>query len=205
MPTHESHVQTISAYSEQAQEYSTVLGHLKATKEPDRKLISSWSSSVAGSILDLGCGPGHWTNYIASLGKSVKGIDPTPRFIEIASAKFPHEQFEVGTIADERGHEYGGILAWYSLIHCSPDELLQELKGIWSALSEGSTLLLGYFRGSSLEAFNHAIAPAWYWPDSFITEILKQAGFHILYQEHRADLNVRPHGAIVAAKTETSL
>ncbi len=205
MPTHENHAQTISAYSERAQEYSTALGHLKATKEPDRKLISSWSSSVSGSILDLGCGPGHWTNFIASLGKSVKGIDPTSRFIEIASAKYPHEQFEVGIIADEKGNEYGGILAWYSLIHCTPKQLLQELKIIWSAIQANGTLLLGYFRGDSLEIFDHAITPAWYWPDSFITEILSRAGFYILHQEQGADGSARPHGAIIAAKTEANL
>lgn len=200
MPTHESHAQTISAYSERAQEYSTALGHLEATKEPDRKLIRSWSNSVSGSILDLGCGPGHWTHFIALLGKSVKGIDPTSRFIEIASKRYPHEQFEVGTSADVR-NEYGGVLAWYSLIHCSPDELLQELKIIWSAIQANGTLLLGYFRGDSLEIFDHAITPAWYWPDSFITEILSQAGFYILHQEQRADEGARPHGAIIATKT----
>lgn len=200
MPTREGHAQTIAAYSERAQEYATVLGHIKATKEADRKLVSSWASSVAGIILDLGCGPGHWANFIASQGIKVKGLDPTPLFIEIASEKYPHEQFEVGTVADEAGKEYRGVLAWYSLIHCAPEQLLQELKGIWSVLSEDGTLLLGYFRGKSLGIFNHAVTPAWYWPDSFMAEILSQAGFQILDQEYRTDQDARPHGAIVAQK-----
>ena len=106
----------------------------------------------------------------------------------------------MGTSADVR-NEYGGVLAWYSLIHCSPDELLQELKIIWSAIQANGTLLLGYFRGDSLEIFDHSITPAWYWPDSFITEILSQAGFYILHQEQRADEGARPHGAIIATKT----
>lgn len=192
--------QIIFTYSIRAKEYAEILGDIRATQKPDRDLIAEWCRSLSGKILDLGCGPGHWTRYIAAQEKIVLGVDPTPLFIELASAKYPHENFEVGTISDIHLGDYQGILAWYSLIHCSPDDLEKELKLIHSVLPEKGSLLIGYFRGETLEQFEHAVTQAWYWPDSFITNTLVEIGFSILKQVHRVDPDARAHGAIIAAK-----
>lgn len=187
-------------YSMRAKEYAKALGDMRATQEPDRDLITEWCGSFSGKILDLGCGPGHWTHYIAAQGKTVLGVDPTPLFIELASAKYPHDNFEVGTIADTCSGDYQGILAWYSLIHCSPDDLKKELKLIHWALPKKGSLLIGYFRGEALEPFDHAVTQAWYWPDSFITNLLTETEFSTLKQEHRVDPGTRAHGAVIATK-----
>ncbi|WP_240470751.1 class I SAM-dependent methyltransferase [Haematomicrobium sanguinis] len=31
----------------------------------DAALIRRWGSGVSGPILDAGCGPGHWTDFLA--------------------------------------------------------------------------------------------------------------------------------------------
>lgn len=190
----------ITSYSLRAKEYAEILGNIKATKKPDQDLIKAWCSSVSGQILDLGCGPGHWTNFLASHGKLVRGVDPTPLFIELATQKYPGDTFQIGTIAGTPADSYQGVLAWYSLIHLAPEKIEQELSEIYSALTTNGSLLIGYFRGPNLELFDHAVAQAWFWPDTFIIGLLEKVGFVIMRQEHREDSDARPHGAIIAAK-----
>lgn len=196
----ESAKNIISAYSGRASEYAEVLGDLRATKKQDREYIEAWCEPITGKILDLGCGPGHWTNFLAHHGKLVLGIDPVALFIELASQKYSEKNFQLGTIATAAANSYQGILAWYSLIHLTPSELEEELSTINSTLIEGGSLLLGYFRGSSLETFNHAVVEAWYWPDDFITGLLEKTGFIISHMDSRKDLDAKPHGAIIAIK-----
>jgi len=48
-----------------------------------------------GTILDLGCGDGEFTNLFANKYKNVIGADASPEMIKIASSKFPNIQFQV--------------------------------------------------------------------------------------------------------------
>ena len=67
----------------------------------DIALITSWGASVPGSILDAGCGPGHWARLLASADRLVTGIDVTPEFIAHARAasSAPNLNFEVMDMA----------------------------------------------------------------------------------------------------------
>lgn len=112
-----------------------LLGTIEAMAPLDRRCIESWASAVEGPILDAGCGPGHWTAHLAALGNAVRGIDPVPEFVEIARRKHPEIGYDVGSFAEladgsvstGRAGPWGGILAWYSLIHLEPEELLGAL------------------------------------------------------------------------------
>lgn len=54
MPTREGRIQTISAYSERTQKHATVLGHIKAKKEADRKLTSGEKEPYPGNLPGYG-------------------------------------------------------------------------------------------------------------------------------------------------------
>jgi len=75
-----------SRYGARAAEYCEALGSLDQMEPTDIALIKSWGASVPGSILDAGCGPGHWARLLASADRSVTGIDVTPEFIAHARA-----------------------------------------------------------------------------------------------------------------------
>ena len=47
-------------------------------------------------VLDLGCGPGHTTAHLASLGLKPVGVDLSPEMIAKARELFPGEDFTVG-------------------------------------------------------------------------------------------------------------
>ena len=75
-----------SRYGARAAEYCEALGSLDQMEPTDIALITSWGASVPGSILDAGCGPGHWARLLASADRPVTGIDVTPEFIAHARA-----------------------------------------------------------------------------------------------------------------------
>src|SRR5258706_11235416 len=64
----------------------------------DRELLKHFASLVGAErpVIDLGCGPGHTTAHLTSLGLAATGIDLSPKMIETASECFPQGRFTVG-------------------------------------------------------------------------------------------------------------
>lgn len=54
----------------------------------------------AGKALDAACGTGRWTQYLASRGHSVTGIDATPEMLVEARRKVPEARFAEGDLTD---------------------------------------------------------------------------------------------------------
>ncbi|MDO4632056.1 MAG: class I SAM-dependent methyltransferase [Corynebacterium sp.] len=87
-----------------------------------------------------------------------------PEFIAHAQATYPGVHYQVGS-AEALGVEaetLGGILAWYSLIHIQPAQLGTVLEEFRRCLRPGGGLALGFFTGSALAPFEHAITTAYY-------------------------------------------
>lgn len=192
----------IGAYAARAQEYAELLGSIEAMALQDQRRIESWAREAPGPILDVGCGPGHWTAHLASLGHEAQGIDPVLEFVEIARRAHPGIEYRVGSVANLEGQPgaWGGILAWYSLIHLPPEEVPQVLSLLHGALRPTGTLLLGFFDGPRQETFEHAVTPAQFWPVDEMAALLERAGFAILEVEQRQDPGSRPHAALRARR-----
>lgn len=194
----------LRAYAHRAQEYADLLGHLDATAPEDRDRISRWATEQEGLVLDVGCGPGHWTGWLASRGVHIRGLDPVPEFVDIARSAHPGTDFRVGAFRDLTPASCAGILAWYSLIHTPPAEVSRQFSAIHTALRPGGSLLLGLFDAlDSREPipFDHAVTQAWAWPAPLMVTLLEEAGFVVEHQERRTDPGARPHVAVVARRT----
>ena len=185
-----------SAYSARAKEYAAALGRMEATAQKDRRLIAQWARGVQGRIVDLGCGPGHWTAYLHDLGLEGEGVDPVERFIEIAREQHPHVTYRQGSCATLPARSYGAVLAWYSLIHVPPQDLPGTLTSLRESLHPRGSLLIGFFAGDLLEEFPHAVAPAYYWPPQELASLLERSGFDVLDVERRKVADARDHGGI---------
>lgn len=188
------------AYSARADEYAQVLGSMGAMAPADRDLIARWAQSINGQIVDVGCGPGHWTAFLHELDCTVRGIDPVPRFIEIAKRNHPDVAYQTGGVADLADASADGLLTWYSLIHLHPVEVEKALARCWSALKPRGSLLLGFFDGERVEPFNHAISTAHYWPLQELECLLGKLGFTVVETEQRQDAGSRRHAVIRATK-----
>lgn len=189
----------VTAYAQRAAEYAERLGSVAAMPAADRELIEGWASAVTGRILDLGSGPGHWTAHLHELGHDIEGVDPTPEFVDLARAAHPGVPYRVGGVDRlDPATSYGGILAWYSLIHVDPADLPATLSALRETSATGGRLLIGFCDGDRLEAFDHAVTTAYFWPVEQMAALVEGAGFVVDHTERRADPGVRRHGAIGA-------
>jgi SAM-dependent methyltransferase len=190
------------AYSRRAAEYTDLLGSMDAVHDSDRQLVDTWFSGVAGRVVDAGCGPGQWTDHLSRLGVDVRGIDLVPAFVERARCAYPRVRFDLESIddIDEPDGALGGLLAWYSTIHHSPARISAPLREFARVLSPGGRLLLGYFDGTAVEEFPHAVAPAYRWLAAALGDLLESAGFEIIETHRRTWQGHRPHGAIVCRR-----
>ena len=131
-------------------------------------------------MLDLGCGPGHWTAYLHSLGVDVTGIDMVPEFIAHARASHPGPDFRLGSMTelDAPEHSVAGMLAWYSTIHLPPEELDRMFAETRRLLASSGMLVAGFFDSDDdVAGFDHKVITAYRWPVDVFAEHLAKAGF----------------------------
>ena len=193
----------LSAYAARAAEYAEKLGSLEAVHPEDRRLISSWADSCPGKILDVGCGPGHWTDLLHREGNEVEGVDPVSEFVSLAQSAFPRTRFRQAQ-AEDLGvpdRHLGGILAWYSLIHMDPSDLGDALAEFSRALCPGGRLLIGFFEWSTIETFPHAVTEAYRWPVEDMTAALEAAGLTVEDAVTRQEAGARPHAALISRRS----
>jgi SAM-dependent methyltransferase len=138
------------AYTEWADEYATLFGSADAIDPEDHDFGAGWAAGRDGRIVDVGCGPGQWTDLLRELGCDVYGVDPVPAFLARARRHYPESTYRFGTAQhlDESDGALAGILAWYSLIHTPPEELGAVFDEFARCLRPGGELLLG-FRGAT--------------------------------------------------------
>ena len=195
-----------AAYTDRAAEYVEHLGTMASVHPSDVQLVSAWAADVEGPLLDAGCGPGHWTAFLAAQGRDVRGIDAVPAFIDNARHTFPGVPFTTGSIdaLDAGPGTVGGVLAWYSLIHHDPESIRVPLDEFARVLGPGGMLLVGFFVGPVVEAFDHAVVTAWRWPAEALEHELGAAGFDVVETHTRiaATGTPRPHGAVLARRRD---
>lgn len=105
-----------------------------------------------------------------------------PDFITHGRATYPGIPFDIGGVdaLDAYTRTVGGVLAWYSLIHCDPDVIQIPLREFARVLRPGSDLLLGFFEGPTVEKFEHAVAAAYQWPTEELRDKLRAVGFDVI-------------------------
>ncbi|WP_211368115.1 class I SAM-dependent methyltransferase [Microbacterium rhizomatis] len=197
-----------SAYSARAADYVEQLGSVDSLHPSDRALIKSWAAQVDGPIVDAGCGPGHWSAYLAEHGHDIRGVDQVPEFVDHARRTYPHISFELGSLdrlRDSSG-SVGGILAWYSLIHHEPSTVRTALEGFARVMRPNGSVLVGFFIGAQVEPFDHAVVTAYRWSAEALSNELRAAGFEVIETHTRIGRNPkpRPHGAIIAQLAPTN-
>ncbi len=191
------------AYANMADQYIALFGSSTHMHPDDLDLINRHLSIQSGTVLDVGCGPGHLTELLRALGVNAMGIDIVPEFINHARSTFPEGRYELGSMQQlpTSNGSIAGILAWYSLIHFAPmdiDSVLTELRRVMTA---GGALVIGFFNGENLVEFQHAVAKAYYWPIDDLSDRLQRAGFTEIERQVRPGVDEpgrRPEAAIVA-------
>lgn len=193
------------AYASVAELYIDLFGTRERVHADDLAFIGRQLADAPGPVLDVGCGPGHLTDYLRSLGVDATGIDLVPEFIAHARAAHPSGTYHLGSLDDlaVADHSIAGILAWYSLIHLPPRRLDGVLAGFRRAMAPGGRLVLGVFDGDEVAAFDHKVVTAYRWPVDEFVERLARAGFTEVERLRRpGDGDRRSHAAIAAVAAD---
>jgi SAM-dependent methyltransferase len=167
------------AYTAVADLYIGLFGTREQVHPDDLAFLGRHLSIHPGTVLDVGCGPGHLTDHLRSLGVDARGIDLVPEFIAHARAAHPTGDYRLGSMKslDAAPGSVAGILAWFSLIHVPPEELDEILAEFRRVLTPGGTLVAGVVDGDAVSAFDHKVVTAYRWPADEFSERLARAGF----------------------------
>ncbi|MBF5030396.1 class I SAM-dependent methyltransferase [Micromonospora sp. ANENR4] len=195
------HTRVRQAYGAVATLYIELFGTTGKVHADDLALIGRHLTVRTGPVFDLGCGPGHLTDHLRSLGVDATGIDMVPEFVAHARATHPDGAYRLGSLDDLAvpDHSVAGILAWYSLIHLPPPELDGVLAEFRRAIVPGGRLVAGIFVGDEVGTFDHKVATAYRWPVEEFSARLRRAGFAEVERLTRLDDEAhRPHAAVAA-------
>ena len=76
------------------------------------------------SVLDIGCGSGEpIARHLCGEGHPVTGVDASPEMIALFRANLPDQTAELADMRSlDLGQTYGGLIAWDSFFHLTPDD-----------------------------------------------------------------------------------
>ncbi|MFI5836136.1 class I SAM-dependent DNA methyltransferase [Micromonospora sp. NPDC051300] len=192
------------AYASVADLYIDLFGTSEQVHADDLAFIRRHLTGRPGPVLDLGCGPGHLTDFLRRLGGDATGFDIVPEFVAHARSTHPDGRYVFGAM--ERlpvaGRSAAGILAWGSVIHLPPPDLDGVLAEFRRVTAPGATVVCGIFVGDEVAAFDHKVTTAYRWPVDEFSARLARAGFaEVERLDWPGDDTRRPHAAVAAVRT----
>ncbi len=147
---------TQSSYDRVADEYARRIYGELAGKPFDRLLLDWLIEKVGGRgvICDIGCGPGQIARYLSDHGAAACGVDLSAGMIAQARTLNPgltFTQADMRTLDGLPDGEYGGIAAFYSIIHIPERELAQAFAAFKRVLQPGGIVLLAFHLGAEVK------------------------------------------------------
>ena len=141
-----------SSYNRVAADYAEHFRDEMLKKPFDRKMLDWLAERVGdrGTICDMGCGPGQIARYLFEHGVKTCGVDLSPGMVESArdlNPDIPFQQGDMLALTNIADNSYGGVAAFYSIIHIPRAKLNQALQELKRILCPGGTLLLTFHIG----------------------------------------------------------
>jgi SAM-dependent methyltransferase len=132
------------SYDAIAERYAREVGSELAGKPLDRALLKVVADSAgADPVVDIGCGPGHVTAYLAKLGVSAVGLDLSPRMCALA-----YRDAGVRAVAGDMCQlplacsSVGATVCLYSVIHLDKESRARAYAELFRILRpEGHALI----------------------------------------------------------------
>jgi SAM-dependent methyltransferase len=143
---------------------------------------------VKGSVLDIGCGWGRDSGYLADHGFKVQGVDLSPAMIRQARQQFEAVEFLVQDFEnlDFPKDSFDAVWAHASLLHCPKKNLNGVLSSIAKILKPKGVFYLSLKEGvgetiSLDERYDPPLEKFWsYYQVPELKKVLRKAGFEIL-------------------------
>ncbi len=183
-----------SAYDAASEPYAQKFSDELNRKPFDRKLLQRFAelAGAGAQVLDIGCGPGHTTAFLSALGVKTTGIDLSPKMIDQARSQFPGCCFYVEDFfsLSNQSSTVDAILAFYCIVHLTPDQLIPAFTEMYRVLKCKGQLLIAFHVGTDLihaENFlgTNAVLDFQFFEPSQIESALRSAGFNRLETQIR--------------------
>lgn len=117
---------------------SGIRATVRAGRDEMRRTLLSWlPTDLRGRrVLDAGCGTGALSVELARRGARVLAIDLSPRLIQLAAERLPHDigyghiDFAVGDLLDPSLGRFDHVVSMDSLIHYDTTDLVRTLADL---------------------------------------------------------------------------
>ncbi len=98
-----------------------------------------------GSVLDVGCGSGVKSSFLASRGLQVTGVDLSDKMIEIARRENPSIKFDVLDLydTDTITEKFDGVFAQAVLLHIPKKDTAEIIQKLKDRLKDDGYLYIG--------------------------------------------------------------
>ena len=145
-----------SSYDRVAKDYAAQFRDELDGKPFDRKMLDWLVEKVGGlgAVCDMGCGPGQVARYLHGRGAEACGVDLSAAMVEQARRLNPSIPFRQGDMLALEGvadDSYGGIAAFYSVVHVPRPKVVQALRELGRVLRPGGVLLLAFHIGQEVK------------------------------------------------------
>jgi SAM-dependent methyltransferase len=146
---------TQTSYDRVAAQYAEKFKDEMDDKPFDRDCLDRLAREVGnlGPICDLGCGPGQIARYLHRKGAQTLGVDLSLGMISEARRLNPDIPFHEGDMLSLPDAEasWGGIAAFYCIIHIPREQVVDALCEMKRALKSGGILLLTFHIGDEVK------------------------------------------------------
>jgi SAM-dependent methyltransferase len=140
-----------AVYGRVAEPYAAAFFDELDRKPLDRRLLDDLARRCrrGGTVLDVGCGPGHAARYLRERGVAVQGLDLSPEMAALAMERTPGLRVHVGDLSALAlpTHRVAAVVAFYSLIHLSRPAVPAALHELRRVLEPRGSLLLAVHAG----------------------------------------------------------
>lgn len=184
--------ETFDTYNNIAKKYEEEYGNDLS----DTPYIDSFLEETDGKkILDIGCGTGTLSEYIANKGFNVDAIDFSEEMLKIARSKIKNVNFIQMDMRNVNIDEkYNGIMLAYSLFHISKKEVKEVIPKYYDLLKENGTMLIILQEGEGEKYVDENLGIGLkkfvnYYSFEEIAEILKDNHFRIIKKFRKKPLS----------------
>ena len=179
----------LNCYDLTAEEYARTFYNELEHKPLDRLLLRRFASENKGKgrIADLGCGTGQTCRFLHEAGATdLVGVDLSGEMIRMARRLNPGIDFEVGNMLELPADDgaFGAALAFYAIVHFTPDEVERAFREIYRVLKPSGQLLLSFHAGTEKTELDEFLGKKvkvtfYFFEVGLILDLLEKCGFRV--------------------------
>jgi SAM-dependent methyltransferase len=180
----------IDCYNRTATQYAEQFMNELRSKHLDRLLLQAFVTENRGNsrIIDLGCGPGQTTRFMADCGAPhLLGVDLSPEMVRVAKALNPQLDFEEADMLHlpYADHSFGAAVGFYAIVHFDLQQLQMAFAQIRRVLAPGGQFLFSFHVGNQVVHREEFLGQPvdidfFFFETDHILDLLTTAGFTLI-------------------------